>query len=115
EFSCRAAVPTFMLSEVRFADIKPIGGFTMKRVIVVVLVSCVLVLGSGAARAAEHEPEYEDSFMHPLRLASYFIHPIGFVAEWLIGRPLHYVVSRPDLARVFGYQSTEEKGSFRRY
>lgn len=48
---------------------------------------------------------YDDSQAHPLRLLAYAVHPIGFAAEWLITRPIHAIVSQPDLHRVFGHQS----------
>ena len=38
--------------------------------------------------------QYEDAFSNPLRLAYYVIYPVGFTAEWLVMRPLHYLVSR---------------------
>jgi len=38
-----------------------------------------------------------------LRLVAYAIHPVGFALEWLVMRPLHFVVSQPDLERVFGH------------
>lgn len=48
---------------------------------------------------------YDDSQAHPLRLLAYAVHPIGFAAEWLITRPIHAIVSQPELHRVFGHQS----------
>ena len=48
---------------------------------------------------------YDDSQAHPLRLLAYAVHPIGFAAEWLITRPIHAIVSQPELYRVFGHQS----------
>jgi len=46
---------------------------------------------------------YDDSESHPLRLAAYALHPVGFALEWLFTRPLHFVVSNPGLDRVFGH------------
>ena len=48
---------------------------------------------------------YDDSQAHPLRLAAYAVHPVGFALEWLVTRPIHAIVSQPDLQRVFGHQS----------
>lgn len=87
----------------------------MKRLAVVILVASVLTC-SGTARAmSSTQDEYEDSIMHPLRMAFYLAHPIGFAAEWIIGRPFHYVISRPYLDRFFGYKSTGDDGTYRRY
>ena len=57
---------------------------------------------SGVASAARDE--YEDSQSHPLRVAAYLVHPVGFVLEWVIFRPLHAVVSAsPETEKVFGH------------
>jgi hypothetical protein len=83
----------------------------MKRLILVVAVISLLGLGTGVARATVPEPnEYEDSLTHPLRMAYHLAYPIGFAAEWLIGRPFQYVISRPYLDRFFGYTPHEEEG-----
>src|SRR5436305_1476978 len=36
---------------------------------------------------------YDDSESHPLRLAAYALHPVGWGLEWLVARPIHFVVS----------------------
>jgi len=46
---------------------------------------------------------YDDSQSHPLRLAAYAVYPVGFAAEWLVMRPIHFVVSHPRLERIFGH------------
>jgi hypothetical protein len=83
----------------------------MKRLILVVAVISLLGLGTGVARATTGpSDEYEDSLTHPLVLAYHLAYPAGFAAEWLIGRPLHYVFSRPYLDRFFGYTPHEDEG-----
>jgi hypothetical protein len=81
------------------------------------LLATMLLVGALAGPAAADpgiEEEYDDAITHPLRLAAYLAHPVGFAVEWLVGRPFHYLISRPDLSRVFGYQSPEaEKSAFR--
>ena len=47
--------------------------------------------------------EYDDSQSHPLRLVAYALHPVGFALEWLIVRPIHALVSQPELEPVFGH------------
>jgi hypothetical protein len=49
------------------------------------------------------DDRYDDSQSHPLRVAAYVAHPIGYGLEWLIFRPIHWVVSRPSLIPVFGH------------
>lgn len=51
--------------------------------------------------------EYGDSQSHPLRVAAYLLHPVGYGLEWLIFRPIHWVVSKPSLIRVFGHDCHE--------
>ena len=46
---------------------------------------------------------YDDSESNPLRLAAYAIYPVGFALEWLVMRPIHFVVSQPQLEPVFGH------------
>lgn len=50
---------------------------------------------------------YDDSQAHPLRLAAYAVHPVGFALEWLVTRPIHFLVSQPRLERVFGHTPHE--------
>jgi hypothetical protein len=59
-------------------------------------------LFGGAATASAHDA-YDDSQSHPLRLAAYALHPVGFALEWAVTRPIHFLVSQPKLERVFGH------------
>ena len=65
------------------------------------LALAVTLLGApGAARAHD---AYDDSESNPLRLAAYGLYPVGFVLEWIVMRPLHFMVSNPQLEPVFGH------------
>lgn len=93
----------------------------MKRLISVALIATTLILSAPAVRADQPDPQeigdmdnYEDAFSNPLRLAYYMLYPVGFTAEWLIMRPLHYLISRPYLNRVFGYTPIGEEGTYQR-
>jgi hypothetical protein len=46
---------------------------------------------------------YTDADAHPLRIVSYAIYPVGYSLEWLITRPIHALVTQPELAPIFGY------------
>ena len=60
-----------------------------------------LVLGlSGPASAID---AYDDGQANPLRIAAYIIHPVAFLGEWLVMRPLHRIVSQDDLEPIFGH------------
>ncbi len=61
------------------------------------------VLAAGIAVPAYAHDAYDDSQAHPLRLAAYAVHPVGFALEWMIARPIHFVVSNPGLERIFGH------------
>jgi hypothetical protein len=89
----------------------------MKRFLAAVLVATTLSLGTVTlVRADDTDTEatqYEDAFSNPLRLAYYMIYPVGFSLEWLVMRPLHYVISRPYLDKFFGYTAIGEEGTTR--
>ena len=90
----------------------------MKRLVAVLMMASMISLGAQVASAAadryEDEQQYEDAFSNPLRIAYYLIYPVGFSVEWLVMRPFHYIVSRPGLDKVFGYEPIGEEGSYNR-
>jgi hypothetical protein len=64
------------------------------------------LLASGTRAAYAHDA-YDDSQSHPLRIAAYGLHPIGWAIEWLALRPMHFVVSQPQLEPIFGHTPHE--------
>ncbi len=48
--------------------------------------------------------EYDDTQSHPIRIAAYLLHPVGYALEWVIFRPFHYFVSMPDVAEATGHR-----------
>ena len=42
--------------------------------------------------------EYNEDDSQPLKIASYFIAPIGFALEWTVARPLNYLATKTPLA-----------------
>jgi hypothetical protein len=46
---------------------------------------------------------YRDEDSNPFRVLAYLVYPVGVGLEWLIFRPLHWVVSRPGTAPIFGH------------
>ena len=76
----------------------------MKRskVIVVTFLFCLAVTQKAGFAASD---EYDESQAHPLRIAAYLVHPLGVIAEWLIFRPFHYLVSANEQTeKLFGHQ-----------
>jgi outer membrane protein OmpA-like peptidoglycan-associated protein len=50
-------------------------------------------------------PNYRESESHPLRIVGYVLHPIGWVAQELLFRPLSYFASSSETTRkVMGYR-----------
>ena len=72
-----------------------------------------LLLAGTASRAVAAPDDYDDMQSNPLRVAAYLIYPVGYTLEWLIFRPLHYIVSRPALEPIFGHRPHEEVGGYR--
>ncbi len=67
------------------------------------LALCACLLASVSGVRADND-EYDQLESHPLRLVAYLIHPLGYALEWLVARPIHYLVSRPGLEDVFGHR-----------
>jgi hypothetical protein len=75
----------------------------------------LLWLASMPVRASAHDA-YDDSESHPLRIAAYGLYPVGFALEWLLMRPMHFVVSQPKLEPVFGHVPHESPfGGYEHY
>ena len=56
-------------------------------------ITLALLIGFGAQISLAAPDEYDDSQSHPLRILAYAWHPVGWLAEWTIFRPIHYLVS----------------------
>lgn len=69
-------------------------------------IAALVAAATPAARADEYDPERAG---HPLRIVAYVLHPIGFVFEWLVMRPAHWLVSQRPMDEVFGHDS-EHRG-----
>ena len=77
----------------------------MKRSFVLAIALAALFAVAPAARAHD---AYDDSEANPLRIIAYAINPIGFSLEWLVTRPIHFLVSQPQLEPVFGHVPHED-------
>jgi hypothetical protein len=77
----------------------------MRRFLVVATLAVML---AGAAAPALAHDSYDDTQSHPLRIAAYGLNPIGWALEWLALRPMHFVVSNPQLERIFGHTPHED-------
>jgi hypothetical protein len=68
-------------------------------------VAVVTVLALPGQRAWAHDA-YNDADSHPLKLLSYPVALAGYVLEWTVARPIHFLVSQPTLQPVFNYEPT---------
>jgi hypothetical protein len=41
---------------------------------------------------------------HPIRIAAYILHPIGYAIETLVARPAHWLASKRPLKNIFGHK-----------
>ena len=49
--------------------------------------------------------EYDDSQSNPFRIAAYLLYPVGWLAEWVVLRPFHFMVSATEAQEAFfGHQ-----------
>jgi hypothetical protein len=60
-----------------------------------------LLLAAGPALADEYDSE---SAGHPLRIAAYALHPVGYILELLIFRPAHWLVHIESFKALFGHE-----------
>ena len=73
------------------------------------IVALGVVVGlAGAPGMARAHDAYDDSQAHPLRVLAYMVHPVGYGIEWVFTRPLHFLVSSPQMERVFGHTPHED-------
>ena len=76
----------------------------MKRSLMTLVVAAGLLAVPATGRAHD---AYDDTQSHPFRLAAYALNPVGYAIEWMVMRPIHFVVSQPKLERVFGHTPHE--------
>jgi hypothetical protein len=83
----------------------------MKKKLLGILFALALLLTPAAGRAHEYDRDDSD---YPLRYVAYAVHPFGIAAEYAVLRPIHWLVSRPNLCIIFGHecQKNEEQDFF---
>ncbi len=74
---------------------------TRKHLAAAALALCVTLLAP-AANASRYDNQYET---HPLKVVGYALHAVGQGMNWLVFRPIHWVVSRNNLDVVFGHKT----------
>jgi len=75
---------------------------TILRSLVVALVLTSTLATKPALAAPD---EYDDSQSNPFRIAAYLMYPVGWLAEWVVFRPFHFLVSATEPQEAFfGHQ-----------
>lgn len=81
----------------------------MKKNLILPCLFAAMLLAFAPGVSSAHEYDRDDSD-HPLRLVGYVLHPFGIAAEYLLLRPVHWVVSQKNLDIVFGHEVNEPEG-----
>ena len=82
----------------------------MKHKWVGILLVCVFMM-MAAAPVPAHDYDRNDSD-YWLRICAYALHPFGIALEYGVTRPIHWLVSRPDLCIIFGHDPGPEDEYF---
>ena len=75
------------------------GCASVRRVLLAFCVVAATTLATPAL-AHRHDPERGG---HPLRVAAYLLHPVGYFLDVVLVRPAHWLISRDSLAPIFGH------------
>jgi hypothetical protein len=73
----------------------------VRQLLIAVTLATAMTFSAGRAHAHD---AYSDAESHPLKLLSYPVAAAGFALEWMLTRPVHFMVSQPTLKRVFNYE-----------
>ena len=63
------------------------------------LLVMTLCLAFGPKPSIAAPDEYDDSQSNPFRIAAYLLNPAGFILEWTVFRPFHFLVSSTEPTR----------------
>jgi outer membrane protein OmpA-like peptidoglycan-associated protein len=74
------------------------GYFMLSRLLVIGLIVASTFTSKATFAASD---EYDDSQSHPLRVAAYLMYPVGWLAEWIVFRPFHFIVSATEPQEAF--------------
>ena len=70
------------------------------RALLLALCVAAATVAATPADAHRHDPQRGG---HPLRIAAYALHPVGYFLDVVFVRPAHWLISRESLAPIFGH------------
>ncbi len=82
----------------------------MKKKLTIALLAMFVISAAAPTMAHRYRRAQND---HPMRLVAYVLHPVGIAVEYAVMRPIHELVSQPDLDIWFGHESSKvEEGTY---
>jgi hypothetical protein len=77
------------------------------------LAVAVMTLALVAMSIPSHAHRYDRANDNPARLIGYIAHPVGLALEYAVMRPMHWLVSQPNLDVAFGHHAyVEDDGTY---
>jgi len=80
----------------------------------IICLCAALIIGVPRPAAAQYNDTdrqnpaaYTDEDSQPLRIIAYIVAPVGFILEWGVARPLHYIATNTFLAPAFNGDTRE--------
>ena len=74
----------------------------MKRKTILLTAALIAVMGLSIQTASAHRYSSKSSG-HTLRVVAYPVHVFGYALDRLVMRPIHYVVSQPEIDKIAGH------------
>jgi len=68
------------------------------------LAACVVGLMLAIASPVAADDYDSRDAGHPVRIVAYVLYPIGFILDYLILRPAHWIASQGPMKQVFGHE-----------
>jgi len=89
----------------------------MRQKLMIGVFAAALLVGPAMSRAqynddSQNPQEYNQEDSQPLKLISIILSPVGFLLEWTIARPMHYLATSSSLAPVFGGGNDDSNAYF---
>ncbi|MCC6546240.1 hypothetical protein IT570_03640 [Candidatus Sumerlaeota bacterium] len=82
----------------------------MKKKLVVAFALAAVLAATATSNADRYTRAHGDN---PMRILGYVLNPVGLALEYVVMRPIHWVVSQPDMDIVFGHKSApEQEGTY---